>query len=110
MTKMTRVVKVEVVHGRGDEEMALDEFGGLKGNKENVFRLRRLDKVFPRSIFSSKAPEDDPHAPSPDISTILSCTTRPSLSKLLNSKSNKSQSFSNSTAIPSPNPVPAFVR
>ena len=102
VTKTTRVVKVEVVHGRGDEEMTLDEFGALKGNKENVFPNITSRRGVPAT--SSKTPEDNLRAPSPDISTILSSTPRPSLSKSLNSKFNKpSESFSKSTTTPGPN-------
>jgi hypothetical protein len=64
-----RVVKVEVVHGR-DEEMMLGEFGILKGNNENVFPNTSSRRGVP--AISPKAPEDDLHAPSPDVSTILS--------------------------------------
>ena len=100
VTKTTRVVKVEVVHGRGDEEMTLDEFGALKGNKENVF-----PNTSSRPAIPSKTPEVDLRAPSPDISTILSSTPRPSLSKSVNSKFNKpSESFSKSTTTPGPTP------
>jgi hypothetical protein len=64
-----RVVKVEVVHGR-DEEMMLGEFGILKGNNENVFPNTSSRRGVP--AISPKAPEDYLHAPSPDVSTILS--------------------------------------
>ena len=57
------------------------------------------------SIIEVLPGEDNPRVPSPDISTILSSTPRPSLSKSLNSKYNKpSESFSKSTTTPGPNP------
>lgn len=109
MTKTTQVVKVEVVHGRGDEEMLLDEFGTFNGNKENVFPNTPSRRGVP--AISLKAPEENLRVPSPDVSTILSSTPHPSLSKSLNSKFNKlSESFSKLTTTPGPNPVPMFVR
>lgn len=74
MTKTMRVVKVEVVHGRRDEEMMLDEFGILKGNNENVLPNTSSRRGVP--AISPKAPEDNLHAPSPDVSTILSSTPK----------------------------------
>lgn len=106
VTKTTRVVKVEVVDGRGGEEMTLDEFGVLAGNKENVFPNTRSRRTVP-AISSKPSKEEDPRSPSPDISTILSSTPRPSLSKSLNSKCNKSSElFSKSTSTPGPNARP----
>jgi hypothetical protein len=68
VTKTMRVVKVEVVHGQGDEEMMLDEFGTLKGNSENVFPNTSSRRGVP--AISPKAPEDDLRAPSLDVTYI----------------------------------------
>jgi hypothetical protein len=70
--KTARVFKVEVMDGRGG--MTLDEFVILGGNKENVFPTMPSRRGVPAISSKSREEEEDPLAPSLDISTILSCT------------------------------------
>ena len=89
VTKTTRVTRVEV---DGQEEMTVDELGVLKQNKENVSpnTSSRRGAVAPAISSLKPEQEDNLRAPSPDITTILSSTPRPSLSKSLNAKFSKS--------------------
>jgi hypothetical protein len=66
--KSTRVIKIEVVGGRGNEERTLDEFAVLTENKENILPTVPSRRGPPTN---SKASEEDTHTPSPDITTIL---------------------------------------
>ena len=107
VTKTTRVTRVEVVDGQ--QEMTVDELGVLKENKENVSPNTSSRRV--PAISSSKPEQEaDLRAPSPDITTILSSTPRPSLSKSLNSKLSKSSESLSKSMSASSAPARARVR
>lgn len=84
--------------GREKEEMTLGEFGVFNKaekedqDKDNVFP----DKGTPSSRRGPLPPKEDPRAPSPDISSILSATPHLILSKSLNYSSKFSGKSSSS--------------